>query len=455
MNSCKVFVPCGAIGAGISKQAFYQGIDKKPDIISSDAGSTDSGPFYLGTGTCKYAREALKEDMRLMMVAAKQLAIPITIGSCGTCGNDAGVDEFASICLEICDEEGLSFTIAKVYTQQHPDTLIMRYHQGHIHPLEGAPAITADTFKACSNIVALAGVEPFITALEAGADIVLCGRATDTAIIAAMPIMKGCNVAAAWHGAKIAECGDQCTTNPSGGGVFLTFDEYGFTVEPTAENSTCTVYSVSAHMLYENANPFRLTEPSGAIDVTNSVYTQLDGRTVRVTGTTFVPAAQYTMKLEGAAPLGYQTLSFVGIQDRRIMQNPMRWIHALSDYATTRLTQLGLSGDYSFALKPYGWNAVSGESIEAGTYIPREIGVMLITTGKTQEVATKIAKIFNPLLLHFPVTLDEQLPSFAFPFSPAEIERGPIYEFKLHHVVDVEDPLELVRINYVHVNKGR
>jgi Acyclic terpene utilisation family protein AtuA len=453
MNSCKVFVPSGMLGTGMLKEAFASGIQKKPDIISCDAGSTDSGPYYLGTGTSKYVKEALKEDMRSMMVAAKQLAIPITVGSCGMCGTDSGVDALASLCMEICAEEHLRFTIAKIYTQQNAETLLQKYQQGQIHPLEIAPKITEEAFKECSHIVALAGVEPFITALKAGAEIILCGRATDTAIIAAMPIMKGCNVAAAWHGAKIAECGDLCTTDPSSGGVVLTFDEHGFTIEPAKDDNACTVYSVSAHMLYENVDPFRLTEPSGILNVTNAVYTQIDEKRVRVTGAAFTYASRYTMKLEGAARTGYQTISIVGIQDKRIMNDPTCWLRSLSGFAKDRLERLGLSEGYSFALKPYGWNAISDETIEAGTYTPREIGLMLVTTAKTQELATKVAKIFNPLLLHFPPNRNEPLPAFAFPFSPPEIEKGPIYEFRLNHVVEVEYPLELVRITYVQVGK--
>ena len=32
------------------------------------------------------------------------------------------------------------------------------------------------------------------------------------------------------------------------------------------------------------------------------------------------------------------------------------------------------------------------------------------------------------------------MPSYGFAFSPADIERGPVYEFKLNHVVEVDDP---------------
>jgi hypothetical protein len=43
----------------------------------------------------------------------------------------------------------------------------------------------------------------------------------------------------------------------------------------------------------------------------------------------------------------------------------------------------------------------------------------------------------------------KDLPSYGFPFSPAEIERGTVYQFYLNHVVIVEDPLELVRTEWV------
>jgi hypothetical protein len=41
-----------------------------------------------------------------------------------------------------------------------------------------------------------------------------------------------------------------------------------------------------------------------------------------------------------------------------------------------------------------------------------------------------------------------ELPSYGFAFSPADVERGRVYEFALNHVVET-DPLELVRIEWV------
>lgn len=452
MNTCKVFVPYGALGTGISDEAFANGVAMQPDIISVDGGSTDSGPYYLGNGQCKYARSALKTDTRRMIVAAHQLQIPITIGSCGTCGVDDGVDLMEEICREILAEEGISAKIVKVYTEQSVETLKGKLHEGKIRPLGTRVAVTDEVLDSCSHVVAAAGVEPFIKALQEGADIVLCGRATDTAVLACMPILKGCSEAAAWHGAKVCECGALCSTNPQNGGVMLTVDETGFEVVATASNSTCTPYTVSAHLLYENADPFFLVEPGVVINTSEAVYTQLENGRVRVENSQITKSDAYTMKLEGAGPAGYQTITLVGIRDRMIMKNPLDWLSRLERFVQDKLDRLGFDrARYSFCLRPYGYNAVYGGEVPAG-YVPNEIGVLLTVTADEQALATQIAKVMNPLLLHFEVEPNRPTPSFAFPFSPAEVEKGKIYEFKLYHVLETDDPFEVLRMETVMVN---
>ena len=65
-------------------------------------------------------------------------------------------------------------------------------------------------------------------------------------------------------------------------------------------------------MLYENSDPFHLTEPGGMLDVSAARYEQLDDRTVRVQGARW-EAKPYTMKLEGAALGPFQTIMLIGI----------------------------------------------------------------------------------------------------------------------------------------------
>lgn len=76
---------------------------------------------------------------------------------------------------------------------------------------------------------------------------------------------------------------------------------------------------------------------------------------------------------------------------------------------------------------------------------------MLLVTARDQQTATRVVKLANPYLLHMPLPHMEHLPSFAFMASPAEIERGPLYEFLLNHVVHLDSPTDLSRTVFTEV----
>ena len=88
---------------------------------------------------------------------------------------------------------------------------------------------------------------------------------TDTSMVAAVALMRGMPAGPAWHAAKIAECGGLCTINPTNPGVMMSIDRHGFTMEPLSPQNRCTPETVSAHMLYENSDPFRLVEPASSV----------------------------------------------------------------------------------------------------------------------------------------------------------------------------------------------
>jgi len=83
-----------------------RGIALQPTFIACDAGSTDSGPAYLGSGKAKLSREACARDLRLLLKARDTLKVPLIIGSCGTSGRDVGVDWMAQLAREIARRSG-------------------------------------------------------------------------------------------------------------------------------------------------------------------------------------------------------------------------------------------------------------------------------------------------------------------------------------------------------------
>jgi hypothetical protein len=313
--------------------------------------------------------------------------------------------------------------------------------------LGNAPEIDADYIKSCSNIVALAGAEQIQAALDTGADVVIAGRTTDTAIIAALPLKHGCNAGGAWHGAKIGECGALCATNPQSGVILIDFDETGFTVTPLADGAKASPQTVSAHMLYENSDPFILYEPGGHLDVTNSTYTALDDTSVRVQGSEWVPSDDYTLKLEGARPAGYRTVSMALLRDPHYVANAKAWADDITAKCCAKIeARMGLAAeDYSLELRLIGHTASFGP-LETQAPTSHEIGVLGIITAPTEAQAAEIGKMLNPYLLHHPLVEDEPMPTFAFPFSPAEIDRGAAYEFCLHHTMTLAAPMDAFRL---------
>lgn len=445
----RVVVPVGALGAGILPEHLEAGLAAGAHAMAMDAGSTDSGPSCLATGVSKYSRGAVMSDLRVLMEAQKRWPVPILIGSCGTSGNDLGLDWTRDIVLELAEELGVSPRIALLYSEQAPALIKARNKAGRVHPLAPLGPLDDPTVDRCEHIVALMGPEPYIAALEAGADIVLGGRTTDTAVIAAVPLMRGAGAGPAWHAGKISECGGLCTDDPTDGGVLISVGSDFFEVTPLSKVNRCSPYSVSAHMLYENSDPHRLYEPGGLLDVGQARYEAIDDRTVRVTGSRFEPSS-YTMKIEGAANGPYQTLMIVGIADPKVMESLDAFLDRMQGALVQRTRKvLGLTDDqFDISLRPYGYNAVSGLPAKSGQ-VPAEIGLMFVATAETQALATQIAKTANPYFFHMPIAMGRELPSYGFPFSPAEIERGRTYEFVLNHVIETQDGLELVRMEMI------
>ncbi|WP_374469494.1 acyclic terpene utilization AtuA family protein [Phenylobacterium sp.] len=449
-DTVTVLVPVGSLGAGAREDEVEFGLAAGAQAIASDAGSTDSGAAYLALGMSKNNRGAVKRDLEILMRAQARHGVPILIGSSGQAGGDLNVDWTRDIVVEIAREQGLNPRIAVLYSEQDPAVLKAKNAAGAITALAPLGPLDDATLDSCDHIVAAMGPEPYIQALEAGADIILGGRTTDTAVLAAYPLWKGMGVAPAWHAGKVTECGAQCAARRMGSGVMFRVGADFFDVAPLNPGNLCTPHSVSAHMLYENSDPFRLVEPGGVLDVTAARYEQLDEHWVRVTGSRWEPRP-YTMKLEGAAVGPYQTIMLIGIRDPEVLRQldvfHDRMLAALTERA--RRTVDADPDTWSISLRLYGWNAVDGEPVPDGTPPPREVGVLCVITAPTQKLATEIAKSCNPYFFHFPINPEKELPSYAFAFSPADIERGPVYEFKLNHVVATESPTELVRMEFV------
>ena len=446
MIPIKVLVPSGVLGLGFDLEALNNGVKNSPDIISIDGGSTDSGPYSLGSGTSKYSRAAIKAEWKSLMIAREKANVPLIIGSCGTCGTNGMVDWMENITIELAEELNQNIKIAKLYCQQEKNFIKKKFQLSKIFPLNPAPMLNDHLIEEMTNIVALAGAEQIQECINTGAEIILAGRTTDTAIISALPLMKGANPGSSWHGAKVAECGALCTTNPTSGVVMVEFDKTGFTVVPMSKNASCTSETVAAHMLYENADPYILHEPGGYMDVTYSNYYNIDKKKVRVEGAKWHSSKQYSVKLEGAKIAGYQASLLVLLRDKNYVENVKKWTNKLSKFLQKEINERMAidTSEYSMEFRHIGLNSTLGE-LEKNIRSPVEVGVLCLITSKNQ-ISTEIAKLINPFLLHFPLSSNEELPTFAFPFSPVHSDRGCVYAFALNHILELDNPMDAFQI---------
>ena len=451
----RVLVPSGVLGLGFDPEALQAGLSRDPDIISIDGGSTDSGPYYLGTGSSKYSLSSTLAEWSQLVESATSRGVPLVLGSAGTCGTDRMVDWMVELTGDIANRLGKRIRIATIKSSQDIETTCLAFENGRLAALSHAPDISADDICRCSNIVALAGAEQVQAALETDADIVIAGRATDTAGIAALPLRNGDHPGGAWHGAKIGECGALCSTNPLSGVIEIEFDQHGCSVEPLAAGAQCTPHSVCAHMLYENADPHEMVEPGGVLDARDATYIAETPARVRIEGSRWVASDSYTVKLEGAGLAGYQAMILVMLRDRRYVGNAGRWVAGLREFLEGEIDRrTGMGRDaYHLEFRLIGVDAALG-SLETGTALPNEVGVMFIVTADSQSSATEIAKLANPFMLHFPLSETGELPTFAFPYSPAETERGPVFEFLLNHALALDDPMDAFRLEVLEVGNG-
>jgi hypothetical protein len=101
MEPFRVLSTLGMLGYGIPEASLRQGISRRPHVIGADAGSTDAGPHKLGRGVPDVSREVTRRDLELMLLAGRELDVPVIIGSAGGSGARAHVEWTWDIVREI------------------------------------------------------------------------------------------------------------------------------------------------------------------------------------------------------------------------------------------------------------------------------------------------------------------------------------------------------------------
>jgi hypothetical protein len=441
---------------GVAKKSLDSGIEMDPDFIGVDCGSSDAGPYYLGSGeNLQGSKEAAKRVYEVYLDRALKHDIPLLLGSAATAGANHHVDWTKDIILEIAEENDYQFNLASIYTEQS-DADLKRYNdEGKIFPLGESDSLSDDDIENSDHVVGVMGPEGFIEAVDQGADVVLAGRTSDVSIFKALPVKEGFDEGLATHLAKLLECsGMIAKPKQTGECMFGIIREDHFQVKTTRDEKHTDPLTVASHMLYENPNPYRLTEPGGVCDTSESTYEQVDDRTVEVRGSQW-EERDYTIKLEGAREAGHRSLTAFGIRDPIAIEHVDHLIESCKDSVAEKASEMKLNEDeYNMAMNVYGRDGVLRESEPVDSKC-HEIGFIITTVAPTEDAADTLAGNARLEMLHegYP-NRKATAGNVAFPISPPDLSAGKAYEWSVLHAIQVESPNEPFDIKLERIKKN-
>ena len=424
----KIVALTGMLGYGYSEEALNIAFSEKVDYVGVDAGSTDPGPYYLGSGKSFTDKNAVARDLRLALPKALNQKAKFIIGTAGGCGSREHTDWLKNIIYDIAKEEKLEFKMGVIYSDVSNDYVLKKFKDGKITNMSPEFPLNESDILNSKRIVSQIGAEPIIRMLNEDVDVILCGRACDTAIYAAPCIFEGYDPGLSFHMAKIMECGAMCSEPVAAADVMQGYMfKDRFELVPANPIRKCTVDRVAAHTLYEQTNPYLIFEPDGVVDLSECNFTQKDERTVSVTGSRFIKADKKTLKLEGVKQSGYRTISPCSVYDKDTIENFDKIISIVSDFVSHNLPDGVTEEDYILNFRTNGGSESS-------------LGVIIDVVGKTKSVADTICSLARSRTLHCDFSGRKSTAgNLAFPFSPSDIHVGEVYEFSVFHLAEVDD----------------
>ncbi|MBI2755950.1 MAG: acyclic terpene utilization AtuA family protein [Chloroflexi bacterium] len=439
----------GALGhEPIHPGSFYEGIKRPLDFLGADAGSGDSGPFFLGSDTPMNPREWELFDLELLLCAARERNIPLIIGSAGGAGTTRGVTDYVEMVREISARHKLGpFRLARIHSEVPLDYLRERVRKEEVKPLGAATSLTSELLDQTSRVVAMMGVEPYFKAFDLGADVVIAGRSCDDAIYASLPLRAGYPKGLSYHLGKTLECSSLVgTPSMAKESVIGTITDEYVELEPMHPAQRCTPASVAGHSLYERVHPYTQAYPGGVLDTSNTTFEQVTERATRFSNSRFIDDPEYRLKLEGAGLVGFRALTIGAVRDPIAIRS-LDWVlENVRERTREKYEQLEVGKDYQIVFHQYGKNGVMGDLEPLKNTVSHEICIVTEVLARTQEVADLIAR-FTLYRLLFPTFAGQKATAGGIAMLRDEVLRGqPAYRWTVDHLLPVQDPLELFQV---------
>ncbi|HEV2359785.1 MAG TPA: acyclic terpene utilization AtuA family protein [bacterium] len=452
-KTLRFLAPNGHLGfAPLRLGSFELGVAAHPDFIVSDSGSDDIGPGPLGSDTCTSPKEWQRHDLEHILLASRRLGVPMLIGSAGDTGSNSRVDMYVEMIREIASRRHLApFRLGYFYSEVPKDLVRRRIAAGEtVAGLNGRADLTLAELEATDRIVAMAGIHPYNTLLDRGADVIIGGRSSDLAICAGPAISAGFPEALSYYLGKVLECASFCA-EPYGAKESVIGEISMEDVKVTAmhPDQRCTIASVAGHAMYERSNPFFEYALGGELDMRGCRYEQFDARTTRITGPVWNPAAEPRVKLEGAGKVGERYVGIAGIRDPYTIAN----IDGVIGWARHAVEEKFGTAGYELHYQVFGRNGVMGD-LEPVRTPAHELGLVVYGVAPSKEMAEEVCMIGTRQLFYARLPeVKGTAGGVAFPLDEV-LPASAAYRWTVNHTLRVSDPLELFPLHLIDVGTG-
>ncbi|HZJ83037.1 MAG TPA: acyclic terpene utilization AtuA family protein [Clostridia bacterium] len=439
--------------APTKEESFHIGAKTMPDYYINDSGSNDIGPTPLGANTSPSLKVWQKHDLELMLVAAREQGVPMIVGSAGDTGSNFKVDLYIEMIKEIAEEHKIPpFKLAYFYSEVDKEVLREKMEKGiRVEGLDDRPDLTFEELDGTTRMVAVAGVHPYMKALEMGADVIIGGRSSDIALFAAAALHEGYPENLSYYLGKVLECASFCA-EPYGAKetVIGTITNEDVKVEAMAPWQRCTVASVAGHAMYERSNPYYEHFAGGMIDMSKCVYEQYDEKTTRITNVKYVPIeGKVKVKLEGSSKVGEMYVGIAGVRDPYTIKNIDKVLELARDHVEERFGKEG----YELHYRVYGKDGVMGDLEPIKEIKSHELCIVVQGVAPTKEMAEEVAMIGTRQIFYARLPEVKGTAGTAAFVVDEVLPATPAYKWSLNHIVEVDDPMEFFDVKLVEIGK--
>jgi hypothetical protein len=194
---------------------------------------------------------------------------------------------------------------------------------------------------------------------------------------------------------------------------------------------------LAAHSLYENSHADVHPGPGGTLDLKGSYYRAHEDGSCTAGGASFHAANPYTIKLEAAKATGYRSIWIGSFRDPILIRQIDSF---LEERVRPRINNLFKGEEFELNFRVYGKDGTMGP-YEIDESLPKEVFLVGEVKAKTQKLANNVASMGRVACVHLPYPGQKgNGGNFAMPLTPLEIDLGPVCQFCIYHLMEVEDP---------------